>query len=127
MSIIDIAHRRAMKKFITRWKKWPSGFDFMVPDYRKDEFEAELKQFGLVFCTPAAADAGFAKKRISLWQRIKTLNFKKIAGWEIVGVGVEDLVREDFIQPDRMYETRYVECYSVAPTKELLTERERIR
>jgi len=121
----EIAHEKAMVKFLERWKKWITGFDFTVPEYRKELFIRELLFKELIYEEIAETYVEIKKRKRSLWQRIKSLNFRKYGKRYVVGVGIEDMVREDFFDNEGMpVYTQNVVCFSIAPTQELFEERE---
>jgi len=124
----EIAHEKAMVKFMERWKKWITGFDFSVPEYRKEDLIKELLNKDLIFEEIAESYVEVKKQKRNIWQRFKNmfkLDFKKYGGWMMIGVDIEALVREDFFDSDGkpVYWQRTY-CFSIAPTKELLDERE---
>lgn len=128
----EIAHEKAGVKFVRMLTKWPNGFDFSVPAYRKDEFEKELIERGLVFLDIAECTAELVKRPYNLLECIKTWDFKRKGifdkgAWEIRGCGANDLLKDDFIAGSSKDLSIDVICYAVAPTQELLDEHERTR
>ena len=127
----QLAHKKAMIKFMERWKKWVKGFDFTIAWHRREEFIGELFKKDLFWEEIAWSRADIQKRKRKLSERFKNLlagKFGKIGrygGLQIVGVGIDDLVREDFFDKDGkpIHHVRTA-CYSIAPTKELLDKRE---